>query len=265
MKWKKRAIDLVKSSWNKFHSVAFVFSIILALLLVIFILWVLPINIVSDLTLNDQVKREYLIIEHRRSLLQLLGGLVVILGIYIAWRRSLAHERQANVQHESQITERFTRAVEQLGDDKVAVCLGGIYGLERIAKDSPDDHVQIMELLTAFVRESCPLESEEEENMEPSPDNPNKGGRITLSIQAVLSVVGRRKWIEKETESLNLSKCHLEGADLHGANLEGAYLQGAIISQSTKFSNNIVIKLAEGIEGEIISFNIEKGTHYQEM
>jgi hypothetical protein len=58
-----------------------------------------------------------------------------------------------------QITERFTRAIDQLGatdqrgKPKIDVALGGIYALERIARDSKDDHPQVVEVLTAYVRE----------------------------------------------------------------------------------------------------------------
>jgi hypothetical protein len=57
--------------------------------------------------------------------------------------------RTVEVTQEQQITERFTRAIDQLGNDKLSVKLGGIYALERIAKDSPKDHWQVMEVLTA--------------------------------------------------------------------------------------------------------------------
>jgi hypothetical protein len=40
-----------------------------------------------------------------------------------------------------------------LGSDKLEVRLGGIYSLERISKESPDDYWTVMENLTAFVRE----------------------------------------------------------------------------------------------------------------
>jgi hypothetical protein len=55
-----------------------------------------------------------------------------------------------------QITERFTRAIDQLGSSELDIRLGGIYALERIARDSPDDHPQVMEVLTAYVREHAP-------------------------------------------------------------------------------------------------------------
>src|SRR2546422_4220326 len=59
---------------------------------------------------------------------------------------------------QGQITERFTKAIEHVGDTgRLTVRLGGIYALERIAtRDAPDYHWQIMEVLTAYVRDNAP-------------------------------------------------------------------------------------------------------------
>ncbi len=92
-------------------------------------------------------------------------------GAYLTFRRVTATERRAEaaqktveVAERGQITERFTRAIDQLGSGTLEVRLGGIYALERIARDSKDDHWTIMEALTAFVREKAraPREQEEE-------------------------------------------------------------------------------------------------------
>jgi Protein of unknown function (DUF2934)/Pentapeptide repeats (8 copies) len=63
------------------------------------------------------------------------------------------HQEQTNADRQRRITESFAKAVEQLGSDKLEVRLGGIYTLERISKESPDDYWTVMENLTAFVRE----------------------------------------------------------------------------------------------------------------
>jgi hypothetical protein len=44
------------------------------------------------------------------------------------------------VSQEGRITDRFTRAVDQLGSDDLTVRLGGICALERIAGDCPRDY-----------------------------------------------------------------------------------------------------------------------------
>jgi len=56
------------------------------------------------------------------------------------------------VQWRPQVTERFTRAIEQLGqrrDDKLDVRIGAACALEQIVRDSAELHWPIMEVLTA--------------------------------------------------------------------------------------------------------------------
>ncbi|WP_139229844.1 pentapeptide repeat-containing protein [Litoreibacter janthinus] len=82
-------------------------------------------------------------------------------------------ERQTKTSEQSHITDQINKAVEGLGTEKnvktddgvettrpnIEVRVGAIYALERIAQDSPRDHVQIMEILTAYVRENAPAAS----------------------------------------------------------------------------------------------------------
>jgi hypothetical protein len=94
-------------------------------------------------------------------LAQIAGGLALLFGLYFTWRR-------VEVSQQQQITERFTRAIDQLGatDDKgkkkPEIRLGGIYALERIARDSERDHWPIMETLTTYVREHAPWPSKKD-------------------------------------------------------------------------------------------------------
>src|SRR5829696_7290864 len=91
---------------------------------------------------------------------QMLGGTALLSGLYFTWRT-------LQINREGQITERFTRAIDQLGktDDEgnelFEIRLGGIYALERIARESEEDHWPIMEALTAYVRHNAPRQPEE--------------------------------------------------------------------------------------------------------
>jgi hypothetical protein len=67
--------------------------------------------------------------------------------------REVAARRADQSDLQRRITENFSKAIEQLGSDKIEVRLGGIYSLERISKESLDDYWMAMENLTAFVRE----------------------------------------------------------------------------------------------------------------
>jgi hypothetical protein len=114
----------------------------------------------------------------KKDLVQALGlltaGVAGAVGIFFTWRgqritqESLRDTRENNEENlrlarEGQITERFTRAIDQLGatdeanNKKLEIRLGGIYALERIAgdslamEDSPGrDYSTVMEVLTAY-------------------------------------------------------------------------------------------------------------------
>jgi hypothetical protein len=72
----------------------------------------------------------------RSTILQAVAGLLVIAGAIATWR-------QVQVNREGQITERFTRAIDQIGSDNIDVRIGGIYALERVAKNSSADRPQV--------------------------------------------------------------------------------------------------------------------------
>jgi hypothetical protein len=114
-----------------------------------------------------------------------------------------------------QITDRFTKAIEQLADEgkSPVLRLGGIYALERIARDSRRDHPRIMEVLTAYIRTTAPLLKDEE-----PPELP------TDEVQAALAVIKRRN------DSFDEHRLNLRSTALRGAKLPDADLRGAIFS-----------------------------------
>ena len=222
-----------------------------------------------------------------------LAGAVGLVGLFFTWR-SLEQARlsqvltQENTQRtlelteQGQITERFTRAIDQLGatdnegkNKKLEIRLGGIYALERIARDSPErDYSTVMEVLTAYVRENTPLaprptplaprpskgSSEvtsksndapaeaDEGAKQPTPPEPR---RPTADIQAILDVLSRAQTRvpDKYRTSLDLHEATLQGADLQGARLweaklwgaqlQGANLQGAQLQGANLYRANL--------------------------
>jgi membrane protein implicated in regulation of membrane protease activity len=82
-----------------------------------------------------------------------LGALTAAVVLLIARRASLDRREQRREHH---LAQRFARAVDQLGHPALDVRLGGLYSLERLAQESPEDHVPIIEILAAFVREHAP-------------------------------------------------------------------------------------------------------------
>jgi hypothetical protein len=86
------------------------------------------------------------------------------------------------------VTDRYTKAIEQLGHEKLDVRIGGIYALERIARDSPRDHPTVMAVLAAFIREHS-----REQWPLPEPGTKTVSRPTTRpDVQAALTVIGRR-------------------------------------------------------------------------
>ena len=90
--------------------------------------------------------------KYRATYAQIIGGVLFLFGLYVAWQRLEVARQSQIIDREGQITERFIRAIEQLGNQSLDIRLGGIYALERIARDSEKDHWTVMEVLTAYVR-----------------------------------------------------------------------------------------------------------------
>ncbi len=154
------------------------------------------------------------------TLIQALGGAFFVITAYFTYRNVRAAE-------EKQVTERFSKAVEQIGNEQIQVRVGGIYSLERIAKDSPKDHWTIMEVLTSFVQEKSQKRH-----------IPNT--KITLDIQSALIVIGRRDFSkDPEYGSFDLSNTNLQEANLSRANLSGANLSNVNLQKANLGEANL--------------------------
>jgi hypothetical protein len=192
----------------------------------------------------------------RTTMVQAVGGMVLLVSLLFTWRNLRMTEENSrqtlDLSHKGQINDRFTKAIEQLGAvdqagrKKLEVRLGGIYALEQIAKDSPDDHHwPIMEILTAYVREHAPWKDEAQRSPEKIASHETQltqSNQLPLKpatdIQAILTVLGRRTRTygkgedqhqrlhlgETDLQGGTLTRAHLEVADLWGAHLEGAHL-----------------------------------------
>ena len=132
------------------------------------------------------------------------------------------------------MTDRFAKAVEQLGSEELNVRIGATYSLERIAKDSLKDYWTIMEVLTAFVRNKSPLPKDWK------PDLKQQLADITTDVQSALTVIGRREVRHaREDEILSLQRTNLSGAILIKTNFSGAFLLLANLSGATLLLANL--------------------------
>ncbi len=175
------------------------------------------------------------------SVIRDLGSILLgIFGIgFLAWRSRSADrqaeasqmqadvaQKQVSLARRDSLVDRYQKGSDMLGNETMSTRLGGMYSLKRLAEDHPKQfHIQVMELLCAFVRNPPPLKT-----------NPERV--LREDIQTALDIIIHRsdESIEIENAScpmLNKSEKRFR-LDLHGANLgwaviSQAKLQGALL------------------------------------
>ena len=144
---------------------------------------------------------------------------------------------QLELSEQGHFTDRFTKAIDQLDESNgLAVRLGGLYALERIAHDSSADRATIVEVLCAYAR-SAPRQDVIATGQAASPDGETRSTdasepeRASLSmrapdVQAAVTILGRWQRLNERPE-VNFHDADLQGARFNQARLQRAYLSGA--------------------------------------
>jgi uncharacterized protein YjbI with pentapeptide repeats len=128
-------------------------------------------------------------------------------------REQITHNReQLQIAQRGHITERFTRAIDQLGHAQLDVRLGGIYALERIARGA---HLKQAELSDAHLTQAW-LSNANLENA--------LLGRANLEGARLIHTNLERTYLDHANL---LEDALLLGARLEAANLDRAILSGA--------------------------------------
>lgn len=231
--------------WFAEHRLLTGILVVLLFALLVFALW----SFISPDNANG--RKDFVL-----AIAQIVGGAALLFGLYFT-------ARNLQVNQEGQITERFTRAIEQLGatsDDgikRMEMRLGGIYALERIARDSIKDYGPVMEILAAYIRENAPwppktaqetptgdaasgegakTEQGSEQTGESNPQPP------PADIEAIVLVFRRREEesvpIEKRRR-IDLRQTNLQKAPLYRVNLAAGLLMGANLREANFSKANL--------------------------
>jgi hypothetical protein len=199
--------------------------------------------------------REELRLQRLQAVGQSLSGLAVLVGVVFTAVSLVYTARALRSSQDGQITERYTRAVEQLGNtDSRDVRVGGIYALGRIADDSDRDAKTVVEVLTTYI----------EVHIRKDAVAPTKGARLApnIDVYAALTVISEiykkpygwnylTLWpkagvldlhgldLTKTIKPLIASGMQLGGADLSGADLTGVSLAKHSLEQANLTKANL--------------------------
>jgi uncharacterized protein YjbI with pentapeptide repeats len=179
----------------------------------------------------------------RTTLVQAIAGALLLLTAFLTWR-------QVRTAREGQITDRFTKTIEQLGNEKAEVRIGGIYALRQIAENGVYAR-PIAEIYAAYLKTHSRGGAAAGESGQP--DNSFVGAEPvgdrwdqTLTqappdLQAILRIlILEGLWHREGLGLLDLSFVSVPGADLHEADLSGCILLGADLSGADLHDANLM-------------------------
>jgi|SRR5690554_4097483 len=160
--------------------------------------------------------------------LSVIGGIGVLLGLYIAHKRAMITEKTVENQskqlehaQKSQIDERFKNSIEHLGSDKEAIILGGVVGLHQIAQENNKTYGEVVfNILTSYIRSQTDCTIVEPKDIKKA------------VIQTICDYLFKNKTNNSypycgyiaNLESVNLSSINLDNADMSHINLYDSFL-----------------------------------------
>ena len=80
------------------------------------------------------------------------GVFALLLAVRRQWHQELNAADSTHDATERRVTELYTKAADQLGSDKPAVRLAGLYALERVAQNNENQRQTVVNVLAAYLR-----------------------------------------------------------------------------------------------------------------
>ncbi|MCX5441229.1 pentapeptide repeat-containing protein [Streptomyces sp. NBC_00056] len=186
----------------------------------------------------------------RTTLLQVVGGLVVLFGAYATWRQLRVSQDSLHATQEGYVTDRFSRAVDQLGSDKLDVRIGGLHALWRIAEQSARDREAIISIQAAYLRTHLPWPPAGPES--PAADVPINAiapletraadAQVALTALGVLCQHREQSWVNLSITDLRRADCDglwFPEVNFDRACMEAAGLYHANLTQASLVSVNL--------------------------
>jgi uncharacterized protein YjbI with pentapeptide repeats len=167
------------------------------------------------------------------------AGAGAAVGLMLAFRRQhhqeIATELSARDATERRITELYTKAVEQLGNEKAPVRLGGLYALERLAQDNPAHRQTIVDVICAYLRmpfdPEDPDPMDERTSLESEPWRQEK--QVRLTAQRILAAHLRPDRGDRYSTDPRASRFWPDTRlDLVGATLVDFRLQNCVVADA---------------------------------
>ena len=202
--------------------------IVLIIFTIIFtiILWLFPILQLR----NQKLKKiEYLTLENefRKTIAQIIGGILVLIGLVFTWEQLSDTKNIIEISEERLITDRYSKAIDQLGSNKTQIRLGGIYSLGQIANSAKEYIPVVNKVLATYIRQNYNY------------PNVNIHEELQASIDIITYRDSNYQTSITTSQGANLSNVILESYAFDGAILINAILNSSNVSQSSFVKSNL--------------------------
>ncbi|WP_404199238.1 pentapeptide repeat-containing protein [Streptomyces tauricus] len=220
------------------------------------LVWVPGVVVDHDLAGADISAQERLsaVNDVRTTLLQAVGGLVVLFGAYATWRQLRVSQDGLRATQEGYVTDRFSTAVEQLGSEKLQTRIGGLHALWRIAEHSQRDREAVLSIQAAYLRSHLPWPPTA--GQAPAADVPiNDIAPLELraaDAQTALTGLGVLLLHPREQTWLNLSVTDLRRADCDGLWLNEVNLDRSCMEAAGLYHANLT-------QASLVGVNLRHG------
>lgn len=163
-------------------------------------------------------------------------------------QKDLDHAHVVRDAVERRVTELYTMAAAQLGSEHAPVRIAGIYALERLAQNNPDQRQVIVNVLCAYLR--MPHATDDTGSTEPDPDRELRGvqeRQVRLTAQRLLGThlrpghSGDAFWpgITLDLAGATLFDFDLGRCHPHSATFEGAQFHGPAVFGLAEFTGPV--------------------------
>ncbi|MFB8181534.1 pentapeptide repeat-containing protein [Streptomyces sp. NPDC055966] len=192
-------------------------------------------NAFSGMVQTDKLKAEN---DVRTVMVQALAGAFFLFTALFTWKGF-------RLSRQGQITERFSRAVDQLGkENEASVRVGAVLSLDRVARESKADRATIANLLAVHIRSKDRVTTSG-----PRRSSANRTSPLGLEPDAAMALIVlariHRLGVSEVVSGWKYSShryADLRGINLRGADLHGAYLADVDLSMADL--SNAVLSLA---------------------
>ncbi|MDB5158536.1 MAG: Pentapeptide repeat family protein [Mucilaginibacter sp.] len=219
------------------------YAIIAAILLIsTLFLWLIPIWQLKNK--NNLSRNQVLTLENefRKTIAQIIGGLFVFVGLYFTWSQLSETRESISISQQVFLTDRYSKAIDQLGSSNPQIRLGGIFSLEKLASSSKEYISVVNNVLATYIRQKS-----------------NDTSTYTFEeIQAAVGIISfretNRDYLIDNDHGVNISNSILKNLYFENARLPYAKMVKSVFTESTFINANL--SYVSGMEADFSKTNL---------